>query len=243
MEWPSPAIPNLPRLLIVDDELGRIHQMDEEGNYVLSERARNSLRVQRDGFCRRFVIDEEAAATAPGNIARGRFVSGQTCEGGVFRNDPAAIDKAIAEIGEDCALILMDLRFCEGVPDENGLSQDVTFFRIELAGGPQRKLPHPCGRGDGREGQGGHRSGPGVRGVSSPVQFRGVGPCPSRFAGGPRNGRAASQYDGHSLRFRSPEPRDDAHAAGRLRCRKRSEVPDVAVAGGGPDRGSLNWRN
>jgi MoxR-like ATPase len=90
------------------------------------------LLVQRGGFCRRFrLFDEEAAATAAtGNIARGRFVPGQSYKGGVFRNDPSAIDKAIDEMGEDCALILMDLRFCEGEPDENGLSHDVTLFGL-----------------------------------------------------------------------------------------------------------------
>jgi DNA-binding NtrC family response regulator len=140
LSWPEARVQDLPLVFVVDDLLGRTGTK-KNGKSVLSLQAEAEIGELRRSFCERFhLIDQEAPAETEqvGNpIARAYFSSAQRYEEQGFVNDLDVVRKDILRAAHHLnsnpswALIIADVLFNTGLPEDSGRGKGESRFGIE----------------------------------------------------------------------------------------------------------------
>ena len=140
VQWPDVIHDELPEILVIDDLLGRT-ALNDDGKPALSPEATAQIAELRRSFCQRFRLldadDFDHGDEIPNPIARAYFSSGQRYDPTLgFINDLNVVKEDYLEgVNGDrsrkWALVVADVFFNTGVPDENGRGNGESKFGIE----------------------------------------------------------------------------------------------------------------
>ena len=140
VQWPNVIRDELPDILVIDDLLGRA-ALNDNGESALSPEATAQIAELRRSFCQRFRLldadNSDHAGEISNPIARAYFSSGQRYEPeSGFINDLDVVKRDYLEgVNGDPSrkwgLVVADVFFNTGVPDENGRGNGESRFGIE----------------------------------------------------------------------------------------------------------------
>jgi DNA-binding NtrC family response regulator len=127
--WPDRPAPRLPQVLVIDDELGRLTVPGAR----LSEKARQRLHQLQAAFCNQFHLlpgGGSPAIRVNQPVGEAWFCAGQRYDDRHgFVNDLGVVKEVVAT-GE-YALVLVDVVFNAGEPDDSGMGNANTQFGVD----------------------------------------------------------------------------------------------------------------
>ena len=128
VEMPRSTPPSaLPRLLILDDQLGRL---DLARTLPLSERARRRLFQERQAFLHDFRLQESGGKEVAGAVGVATFSPVQRAESGCIVNDLSVALRALDQASWD--LVVVDVSFSSGLVDDYGHGFEESEFGLEV---------------------------------------------------------------------------------------------------------------